>query len=84
MKTPAGSHSAEPDLVTIRTFASESEANIARGALEAFGIDCIVKSDDFGGQQESLTMANGISLVIRSADVSRAEDVLANVAENPS
>ena len=71
----------DSELVAIRTFSSESEALIAESALEAFGIDCTLSSDDCGGQRPSLTMANGIRLVVRSSDADLAEDVLANVTE---
>ena len=67
------------DLVTIRTFGSEVEAILAKSALEAFGIDCMIGSDDCGGQRPSLAMANGIRLIIRTGDVSRAEDVLTEI-----
>jgi hypothetical protein len=83
MKMPAVSDEATPDLVTIRTFASESEAMIAKSALDAFGIDCTLGSDDCGGQRPSLAMSNGIRLVVRAGDAGRAEDVLSNVAEDP-
>jgi hypothetical protein len=71
------------DLVTIRTFASESEALIAKAALDSFGIDSTLGSDDCGGQRPSLTMANGIRLVVRAGDAEEAEDVLDNVVEGP-
>lgn len=79
MSTPVDS-----ELVTIRTFSSEPEAMVAKAALEAFGIECAAGSDDGGGQEPSLTMANGIRLMVRSSDAARAEDVLANVAEDPT
>lgn len=64
------------DLVTLRTFTSRAEAELARTALEAYGIDCFIGSDDCGGQRPSLTLANGVRLVARSEDVERAEEVL--------
>jgi hypothetical protein len=64
-------------LVTIRTFLSESEANIAKAALEAFGIDCMVNRDDCGGLRPSLTLTEGIRLLVRSDDAEQAEQVLA-------
>ena len=73
------SDEAKTDLVTIRTFGSEAEATLAKSALEAFGIDCMIGSDDCGGQRPSLAMANGIRLIIRTGDVSRAEDVLTEI-----
>jgi hypothetical protein len=74
----------DSELVTIRTFSSESEAAIAESALKAFGIVSATGSDDGGGQEPSLTMANGIRLMVKSGDAARAEDVLANVAEDPT
>lgn len=74
----------DSELVTIRTFSSESEAAIAEAALKAFGIECATGSDDGGGQEPSLTMANGIRLMVRGGDAARAQDVLANVAEDPT
>jgi hypothetical protein len=67
------------DLVTIRSFSSESEALIAKSALDAFGIDCILSSDDCGGQRPHLALVNGVRLFVRSEDFGQAEDVLANV-----
>jgi hypothetical protein len=83
MKMPLGSDEAMLDLVTIRTFSSESEAMIAKSALDAFGLDCTLGSDDCGGQRPSLTMANGIRLVVRADDADQAVEVLNNVAEDP-
>jgi hypothetical protein len=78
------SDTAAPDLVTIRTFSSESEALVAKSALEAFGMHCTLGSDDFGGEQLALAMTNGIRLLVRNSDADRAEEVLRNVAEDPS
>jgi len=77
----ADSDAARSDLVTIRTFASEFEARIAQSALEAFGIHCLTSRDDCGGQRPHLTLTGGIQLVVRSADVERAEEVLRSQAE---
>ncbi len=74
--TIPNSEASQDDLVTIRTFLSESEAEIAKAALEAFGIDCILSRDDCGGQRPHLLMNRGIRLVTRSDDAERAEEVL--------
>jgi hypothetical protein len=76
------SDASKRDLATIRIFTSESEAKIAKGALEAFGIDCMISRDDCGGQRPHLTMGDGIRLIIRCDDAERAEQVLASEAEN--
>ena len=71
------SSSREIDFVTIRTFTTESEANIVRGALEAFNINCIVSRDDCGGQRPHLALAGGVRLLVRAEDAVSAEQVLA-------
>ncbi len=68
----------QPGLVTIRTFISEFEAIVAKSALEAAGIDCMTSADDCAGMRPSLSMANGIKLIVRSDDVDRAEEILTN------
>lgn len=70
-------------LVTVRTFCSETEAMVAKAALISFGIDCATAADDCGHLRPSLTMANGIRLLVRPEDVSQAADVLSNVAQDP-
>ena len=72
---------AQPDLITIRTFSSESEAQIAKSALDAFGIDGILSHDDCGGQRPHLTLTGGIQLMVRSADAEQVEEVLTSQAE---
>ena len=63
--------------VTIRTFTHEAEAKIAKSALEAFDVECLLTSDDCGGQRPSLTFSEGIKLFVRSEDAESAEDILA-------
>lgn len=77
----ADSDVAHLDLVTLLTFVNESEAQIAKSALNAFGIDAILSQDDCGGQRPHLTMAGGIQLLVRSADAEQAEDVLTSQFE---
>jgi hypothetical protein len=66
----------QQDLIAIRTFTSESEADIAKGALQAFGIDCMLSHDDCGGQRPHLNMGEGIRLLVRSGDAGQAEEAL--------
>lgn len=80
MATPF-SDAGDGDIVAVRTFLSEPEADIAKGALEAFGIQCMLSRDDCGGQRPHLIMGAGIRLLVRSEDADRAEDVLASQAE---
>ena len=77
-------HSGEtdPDLVTIRTFVDELEANLAKSRLQAAGIDSMLGRDDCGGMRPSLTWAQGIRLVVRSDDAERAAAVLSDKDKN--
>ncbi len=63
-------------LVQIRVFTSEMEADIAKSALDAFGVDCVIGRDDCGGQRPHLSFSGGIRLLVRAEDAQRAEQVL--------
>jgi hypothetical protein len=78
---PPDSEATERGLVTVRIFASEFEADIAKAALEAFGIDCMLSRDDCGGQRPHLLLGAGIRLLTRSDDAERAEEVLTGGSE---
>lgn len=69
------------ELVTVRTFANEFEANLAKSALEAFGIHCMLSHDDCGGQRPHLSISGGIRLLVRSEDAEEAQEVLPHDAE---
>ena len=75
------SETAEFELVTVRTFTNEAEANIAKGALEAFGIDCMITRDDCGGLRPHLTLTGGLRLLVRADDAARAAEVLTSRLE---
>jgi hypothetical protein len=69
------SKSNEP--VVVRTFNDQFAANVAKSALDAAGIDSLVRSDDAGGQYTSaLGFTQGVHLVVRAEDARRAEEVL--------
>ena len=63
-------------LVVIRSFGDRFEAELAQSALEAAGIESIVRSDDAGGMRPAMTFANGAQLVVRFEDAERADEVL--------
>ena len=70
----------EPHLITIRVFADELEANLAKSALQAASIDCMIVRDDCGDAYPPLSWARGIKLVVRSEDAELATEVLARQA----
>ena len=63
------------DLVVIRTFLTAVDAELARGALEAAGIDSMIRADDCGGLRPHLWMG-GVELLVRADDAAQAEEVL--------
>ena len=64
------------ELVQICSFTSEMEADIAKSALEAFGIECMISRDDCGGQRPHLAFSGGIRLLVRAQDAQSAREVL--------
>jgi hypothetical protein len=67
-------------LVPIETFVNRIEAELARGALTAAGIDAVVSNDDAGGVYAS-AMRPGSRLLVREEDVERATQILSQTAE---
>jgi hypothetical protein len=63
------------DLQVIRTFINNVDAELARGALEAAGIESMIRADDCGGTRPHLWMG-GVELLVRQEDMPRAEEVL--------
>ncbi len=70
------------DLVVVGTYLNNIDADMARSALEAAGIDCMVRADDCGGLRPHLWMG-GIKLLVRDEDVEKAGEVLGSVAQAP-
>ncbi len=66
----------ETELVPVRSFTTEMEAEIAKSALEAFGIECMISRDDCGGQRPHLAFSGGIRLLVRAEDLDKADEVL--------
>ena len=62
--------------VAVRTFSDRIEAELAHSALQAAGIESMIKTDDAGGLQPSLALSNGISVMVRIEDAVAAAEVL--------
>jgi imidazoleglycerol phosphate synthase glutamine amidotransferase subunit HisH len=65
------------DLAVARIYSYRHEAELARSALEAQGIEAVVEADDCGGQRPLMGANVGVKLLVRRSDESRAKDVLA-------
>jgi hypothetical protein len=65
------------ELVVVKTFGSRPEADLAKSALEAAGIDAMVQADTLGGMREHLAWSgDGFRVLVREEDVVVARDVL--------
>ena len=66
-------------LVTVEAFSSAWEAQLARAALEAEGIDAVIADEHFLGLYGALTSTlGGVRLQVRPEDAGRAGDLLRN------
>ena len=66
----------DEQFVVVRRFSDRVEAELARGALEAAGIDVVLRSDDCEGLNPGLTFSNDAQLVVRAADAEAAREIL--------
>jgi hypothetical protein len=66
----------DSELVVVRTFNDRIEAELAHSALEAAGIESMLRTDDSGGLQPGLALTNGVGLFVRAEDARAAADVL--------
>ncbi|MEO8258042.1 MAG: DUF2007 domain-containing protein [Acidobacteriota bacterium] len=70
-----------PDLVVLRTFLNDIDAQLAKTALEAAEIDSMIRADDAGGMRPHLWVGSGVELVVRAEDVERANEILGGEPE---
>ncbi len=64
-------------LVCLSAFSNRQEAELAKGALEASGIDATVAADDAGGAIPGLDMPQGVGVFVREEDVDAGREALA-------
>jgi|WetSurMetagenome_2_1015567.scaffolds.fasta_scaffold252370_2 hypothetical protein len=64
------------DPIILRAFTERTEAEIARGFLEAEGIEAAIAADDLGSEGPGMTFGKPIDLVVEAADVERARALL--------
>ena len=69
------------DLQVIRTFITNVDAQLAHSALEAAGIESMIRADDCGGTRPHFWVA-GVELLVRSEDAQRADEILSTQPEN--
>jgi hypothetical protein len=71
------------DLVVIRTYGLEYEAQIAQAVLEAHEIPSSILRDNAGGMLPALQLLFEIRLAVRREDVAEATRVLEAPAASP-
>lgn len=71
------------DIVELRRFSSEFEAQLALAHLASEGIDASMVTDDGGGAIPTLSMlSGGVRLIVRAEDVEAAQEALSVLDEN--
>ncbi len=61
------------ELVSVSTFRSTADAQIAQGILDEAGIESMIRSDNAGGMYPAM---DGTNLLVRAEDVARANEAL--------
>ena len=63
----------DSNLITISTFRSTADAQLAKGILHQEGIESMIRADNAGGMYPAIS---GADLLVRSEDAARAHDAL--------
>ena len=66
----------EVELVVVHTFSDRMEAVLAKSALEAAGIDCMLRPDDVGGLRPHMAYTLGVELLVREEDADAAREII--------
>ena len=64
------------ELVSIKTYGNELDAQVAKQHLESHGIEALITKDDCGGMRPWLQYRQGITLQVFERDVQEANTVL--------
>jgi len=70
-------------LVVVRTFGDRMEAEMALSALEAAGIESMLRTDDLGGLRPHMALTNGVAVLVRAEDAQQADQILGTPARPP-
>ncbi len=69
--------------VVIRNFKNRLEAELAKGYLEAEGLDVSISTDDAGGMYPQLAlMTGGVRLLVDDTDMLKAEALLSKKSDD--
>ena len=70
------------DPVIVKSFTDKGEAEIAKGLLEAEGIDAVITADDLGSEGPGMTFGRPINLVVDAEHADQASELLDAAAED--
>ncbi len=73
----------EQTTVIIETYENAFEAEVARGRLEAAGIDATIDKDDVGSMIPSLQASAGVRLIVPAVKAEQARNILRAGRESP-
>jgi F420-dependent methylenetetrahydromethanopterin dehydrogenase len=66
------------DLIVVQSYATEGEAEVARGVLESSGISAMIQADTAGRMREHLAWSGlGHRVLVREEDAAAARSLLA-------
>ena len=72
---------AASQLVVVRSYGSRAEAELAKGALKAAGIEAITQADTVDGMRDHLAWSGeGFQILVREEDETAAREVLTQTA----
>ena len=71
------------ELVAVRTFLNHIDADLAKGALDAAGIESVISADDAGGMETGLWVGPGVRLLVNKSDLQEADEILAEAVDPP-
>ncbi len=67
----------DTELVVVHAFATEAEAELAKGALSAAGIESMIQADSIGRMRPHVAWASGgFKVLVRQEDAEAAQEVL--------
>jgi hypothetical protein len=70
------------NLVVVKSHGDRFEAELAKGALEASGIQAMIQGDTAGGMREHLAWSGaGFKILVREEDATVAREVLTSPGE---
>ena len=73
----------EANLVIVGEFSSEPEAEIAKSALEAAGIDAMIQSDTAGHMRTHIAWSGaGFRILVREEEAATAREILKTPVQN--